>query len=337
MNEMSDIVLFKKYAFHGSCIDPISIELHKLGIDHTLTSKRHLIYDRFEETMRRFKIMVIADEWSSLFRDIAETLMTTGHSLVSKNTTLDYKNEQMDYICVPSELYQQMFMDRNIKPIKDFWITGFPAADKVFRNEISLDTIWAEELEDSRPKILFAPTYNKDLSIMEALIQLEKETNFFKLFGSYSVVFKLHPVLYKKYPHQAEFVEYLTKKYSFIRYHDDSHSDIADAIVWADIMIGDCSGALLLSAAGGCPVIAYDNPNRERSEYYDPNGPEWAYRDEYAYRINGFRELNVLPGFIDVILNNDYGKIARNNFNKKIHANPGKAAKTIAKNISSLL
>lgn len=335
--EFHDIILFKKYTFHASCLDPVSTELHKLGINHLLTSKRHIVYDMFEEHLKQFKIMVIADEWGSLFRDVAETLITTGHSLVSKNTTLDSKNEQMDYICVPSKLYKEMFIERRIKPIKDFWITGYPAADKVFRKEISSDTIWSRELEDSRPKILFAPTYNKDLSIMEALIQLEKETSFFKLFGSYSVVFKLHPVLHKKYPHQAEFVEDLTKKYPFIRYHDDSHSDIADAIIWADVMVGDCSGALLLSAAGGCPVIAYDNPNRERSEYYDPNGPEWIYRDEYAYRITGFKELNVLPNFIDVVLNNDYGKIVRNKFNKKIHVNPGKAAKTIAENIASLI
>ena len=281
-----DVVLFKKYTFHKSCLDPIAKELMDLGVKAIQTSKRHLVYDAFEENnKKKFKIMVIADEWGNLFRDISDILITTGHSMASKNTTLNSKNSIMDYIFCPSQYYKTKFLERGIVPKKEIVVTGYPAASRIFRKEFSPECFW-NNFEKEKIKILIAPTYNRDLSIMDALIKAETERNLFERMNEMVTVFKLHPVLFKKYPEHANFVKSLADKYENVYYHDDSHDDISDLVLWSDVVIGDCSGALLLAAAGEVPIFAYDNPNRETSPYYDPDGPEWKFRKGYSYPLN---------------------------------------------------
>jgi len=332
-----DVVLFSKYSFHDSCLGPIAEELGKLRINFWMTGKRHLVYDLFNEREKKFKIFVIADEWGNLFRDCSEILITTGHSLASKRTTLDSKNKGMDYIYCPSQYYKTEFIKRGVIPNKEIIVTGYPASSKLFRREIKIISEWSKRMISSRPKILFAPTYNKDLSIMDALISEEKYSNlFWKMEKMYSIAFKLHPVLSKKYPEHAEFVKHLSEKYSNIYYHDDSHSDISGAILWADIVVGDCSGALLLAAAGGRPIVAFDNPNRKKSLYYDETGPEWVFRDEYAYRMNT-KEIANLPLLLEEISKNDYMKDVRNMVVNLLFEHQTDAEKVIANNIAGLL
>ena len=336
MKNIPSVVLFLKYNFHHSILDPVAKELKKLGINFWMTGKRHIVYDMFNETGKKFPIFVIADEWSSLFRNCSEILITTGHSPANKNTTLDSKNSEMDYIYVPSSYYRDEFIRRNIIPKKEIIVTGYPASSKIFRRELSLSSVWSKNRDDSKIRILFAPTYNKDLNIMEALIKEEAESQLFNRLLSYSVAFKLHGVLPKKYPEHDQFIKDLSNKYPNVYYHEDSHDDISDAIMWSNIVIGDCSGALLLAAAGGVPIIAFDNPNRVRSEYYDSEGPEWKFRDLYSYRIEE-RNLINLPYLIDEFVHYDYLRKEREKVVDILFEHQRDAEKVIANNIAKLL
>ena len=332
-----EVVLFCKYNFHHSCMDPISKELSKLGIDHLLTSKRHIVYDMFEQTKEKFPLFAIADEWGNLFRDISEILITVGHSMASKNTTLDSKNSLMDYIYVPSQFYKTEFIKRNINPKKEIIITGYPAASKLFRKELDLHSVWSDKFISSKPKILFAPTYNRDLSLMETIIAEEQFANLFlRMNYEYKITWKLHPVLPKKYPHQIKFIKHLSEKYENIYYHENSHEDITNAILWADVVVGDCSGALFLALAGEKPVIAFDNPDRKRSPYYDETGPEWVLRDDYAYRITS-SEMCKLPNIIKEVLEFDYKKSSRESVTNLLFENQTNAEKVIAQHIAGLV
>lgn len=341
--DKNDIVLYEKYAFHKSCMEPISRRLNEMGIDHLLTSKRYVVYDLFNERKKKFKVFVLADEWSNLFRDCSENLITTGHSLVSKNTTFDPKNSGMDYICVPSSFYKNVFISRNIFPKKEFWVTGYPAAETIFRER---------DKPNSREtlKLLIAPTYNRDLSIMDFLINLEREENFFEKLlitikedlGKYvDVKFKLHPVLEKKYPEHAEFVLSLLDKYKgSVSMVADAHDDISDFVLWADIVIGDCSGALMLGAAAVDPIIAFNNPNRNRSSYFDPNGLEWKYRYEYAYTFSETAKSNDLIDSISLAYQIDPMERRREEFVDLIFGEEDlrkNASKNIAKKIAGLI
>lgn len=323
---------------------PISKELDKLGIPHLLTTRRHEVYDLFNQQKKKFKIFVIADEWGSLFRDTAENLITIGHSMVNKNTTLSSKNRDMDYICVPSKYYKNQFLARGINPLKDFWITGYPPADRIFNKEIGISSWWANSLSEKKTEmthILFAPTYNRELNILPILVKCEKEFSMFSEFvlkkNTAKVAFKVHPVLPKKFPEDAEFLRNVCKFYgdSFY-YHEDSHSDIADAIQWADVVVGDCSGAMLLAIAKDIPVLLYDNPDKEKSGYYDPEGPEWKLRDKFGYSFSEIREER----FLNMILLTcfiDFKKESRRKVIDLLYGeHKGSAAKEIANRIQIL-
>ncbi len=312
---MKDVILFLKYNFHKAGMIPISKQLTKLNIEHEVHSKRHIIYDHFNETKKKFKIFVIGDEWGNLFRDCSENLITIGHSMANKNTTMDRKNSEMDYICVPSMYYKGEFLRRGISPKKDFLITGFPYADRIFNKEIDEDIyIFQKFNKNNKKNILICPTYNRDLNLVDEFIRSEKEESVLKDFfynnPDAKIIFKPHPVLPKKYPDQMNYVKSLINVYSEnFYYHEDSHDDIADFINWSSIIVGDCSGSILLGAASDKPIFAYDNPNKERSEYFDPEGIEWTFRDLFSTR---FFVIN--KGFFEHILeelNNDNKKESR--------------------------
>ena len=331
-----DVILFKKYTFHKSCIDPIANELVKIGVDAITTSKRHIIYDTFEQNgNKKFKIVVIADEWGNLFRDVSDILITTGHSMVSKNTTLNSKNSIMDYIFCPSPYYKTKFLHRGIIPKKEIVITGYPAASRIFRKEFSPKCFW-RNFERERLKVLIAPTYNKDLSIMDALIKLETEQKIFERMSDLVFVFKLHPVLYKKYPYQSDFVKALSERYDHVYYHDDSHDDISDLILWCNVVVGDCSGALLLAAAGNKPILAYNNMNRTSSPYYDPDGPEWLFRDEYSYSLTD-SNLYLLEDLIIHSYSNDHLMDTRKSVVNLLYSHQESAEVVAAKKIRNIL
>lgn len=330
------VVLFYKYAFHKSCLDPIAKELDLLEIPYWKTGKRHLVYDEFDKSKKQFDIFVISDEWASLFRKVSKILITTGHSMVSKNTTFNSRNKEMDFIFCPSSFYKSEFLRRKVVPKRDIIVTGYPAASRIFRNEFLKNSIWFREFCTDKLKILFAPTYNRDLSILDYLIKCEAKYQFFKTFEDFFIVFKLHPVLHKKYSQHADFIKYLSLKYPNIHYYEDSHDDITDAILWSDAVVGDCSGALLLALAGNKPIFAFDNPNRFKNPYFDPEGPEWIFRDQYSYQISE-ENLCELSKMLSHFINEDTKKNSREELVKLLYEHRTDSEKVIANEIVNLL
>jgi len=258
-----DVVLFAKYNFHKSCLMPIYEELKRQEINVLYSSKRYQVYDLYNSYKKKFKVFVIADEWFNLFRDCSEIMATTNHSMVSKNTTFSPKNKEGDYIYASSSWQKNEFIRRGILPKKEIVTTGYPAADILLKKGLNLNP---------KKNILFAPTYNKDLSLMDDLIKAEEEFHLFKKLKDFNVLFKLHPVFSKKNPFQHTFCLLWAEEYQNINVELDSHADITEYILWSDIVIGDCSGALLLALAANRPIIAYDNKDKEKSSYYDPEG-----------------------------------------------------------------
>ena len=337
--EKADVVFYIKYNFHHSILDEINDHLLKKKINSVIVDHRHEIYDTFDRTNRKFPVFVIADEWFSLFRKCSDNIITTGHSLVSKNVTFNKMNCEGDYICVSSQWQKNEFISRGVMPRKKFLMTGYPAADRIFRNELRLSSEFSKLLSPessmnrtSKIRILFAPTYNRDLSMMDNLI---KHKSIFEFLGrKYDLAFKLHPVLPKKYPEHAEFVDHLVSE-KLALCPSDSHADISDAIVWSDIVVGDCSGAMMLSMIKK-PIIAYDNPRRFSSPYFDEKGPEWTLRNRFAYRMTEFEEL---PDVLDKILDYDEKKKTRKEVVDLIYGDfkDGNSAFRIAESILEIL
>ena len=339
---MEDIVLFLKYNFHKAILEPVSKCLIELNIPHTLTGKRHLVYDHFDKTKKKFKIIFIADEWTNLFRDQAEILIAIGHSPAGKNTTFDIKNKGADYIFAFSQYYKTEYLRRGVVPKKEIIVTGNPAADRIFNKRWNRESWWYQDALKRKllqVNLLFAPTYNRDLSLIDELIRAEKESKFFeKLFSDpmirYRIAFKGHPVLNKKYPQQVEEIKKIESKYGqdLFYYHEDSHGDITDAILWSSLIVGDSSGAILLGVAGDKPIFAFNNPNRERSEYYDFLAPEWSLRDKFATSFTSFDDL------INLIHGPDFKKESRTEVKHLLYGeHQGGAAFQIANYIKNLL
>jgi len=330
-----EIILFAKLNFHRSCLLPVADELTKLDIPHRLTSKRHLVYDEYHER-GKFKIMVIADEWFNLFRECADIMIGTGHSMVSKNTTFNERNSEGDYICVTSPWQKNEFIQKNVTPRKEFWVTGYPAADKIMKGKLSSGNIYLirDLFMSNLPNLLIAPTYNRDLNLMDDLMKHEKELGV--LSDYFNIIFKPHPVLPKKYPEQTDFMRKMAQRHGRIFFVEDSHSDISDCIIWSDVVLGDCSGALILALASNKPIIAYNNPNRFTSLYYDPEGMEWKHRSQYAYQVE---DLGHLQEQLRCVVEQDCMKKERTQFRNLIYGESvdGDSAKRIALKIKEVI
>jgi len=285
-----DVVLFAKLNFHLSCLKPISEELTKLGVRHLLTTKRHQVYDMCDEHNKKMRLMVICDEWANLFRENAEILVTTGHSLVSKNTTYSPKNKDMDYICAASQFQMQEFQRLGVRPKKSFWITGYPAADRIFTRQMNNDSMFFRKKMSPRPKILFCPTYNKELNLMDSFIKHSDNLCENLRHDGFDIAFKVHPVLPKKHPDHWIKLKEIAFKHGFY-IEEETHADIADAILWADIVVGDCSGAMILATAANIPIILYDNPAMLSSGYFDGNGLEWIHRNAIGTQTSSVADI----------------------------------------------
>ena len=192
----------------------------------------------------------------------------------------------------------------------------------------------ADEFLNNLPNLLIAPTYNKDLNLMEDLMNHEREL--LDLSRNFNIIFKPHPVLPKKYPEQFDFMHHMSEESSGIDYVEESHSDISDYIIWSDVVLGDCSGALILALASCKPIVAYDNPDRCKSPYFDPDGVEWTKRDKYAYRINSFQRIQTR---LKTILSDDFLLRDRRELRDLIYGESvdGQSAKRIALNIKEVL
>ncbi len=213
-------------------------------------------------------------------------LVHIGHGLLSKgqyytDTPTARREEEADLVCVPGKHHQKIMRRIISKPVI---ATGMAKLDPLFSGEISRQTVLKKYgLPGNRKYILFAPTFNDELSaiphVKEKIADIlpEEAVLLIKLHGSTRAEYK---EMYSKLPYKNPRVIYV----------DDL--DISPFLALADVLITDVSSTMFEFAALDKPVVLFDSPNWGKYENYNPEDIEFTWRD-FALRTNtleGMRE-----------------------------------------------
>ncbi len=200
-------------------------------------------------------------------------IVNVNHGLICKgtfytNSPVVQRENRADLICVPGSHHAEILSRVLTRPVIP---TGLVKFDPIGRGEMTRQTERTRlQIPDSAKVVLFAPTYNLDLSavpvIKDGIRYLAKE-------GVYVIV-KLHGMSPASWQELYKLLSITDEK---IIYADSN--DITPCIVASDVVISDVSSAFMEAAALNRPVILVNNPLQKQFHLYNPRDIEYAWRD----------------------------------------------------------
>jgi len=219
----------------------------------------------------------------------AGKIVNVGHGTISKGYYFTggvwtERQNWDDLLCVPGAYALEAFRGALTTRVA---ATGMPKLDPVFAGRVDTAALRRQlNLDPNRKVVLYAPTFNADLSSLYDFLERFAEL----ASNEYYVLIKLHGST----PGQMlAAYEQLAGRVPSFRYIADG--DLAPWLALADVMISDVSSAWMEFMALDKPVILYDNPHAANYHGYDPANIEWAWRD-LGTRVGSFDELKaVLP------------------------------------------
>ena len=248
---------------------------------------RHLLAQKVTLTRhpkeRPVDITFVADTLAGKVQGCGK-IVNVGHGTISKGyyfteSLWSERENWADLLCVPGPYAYNQFA----KSLKTrVAATGMPKMDPVFSGKFTRAKLCATfGLDPKRKIILYAPTFNIDLSSVYHFADRFAEL------GSPDriLLIKLHGST--PGPTVEQYRKQATPE-SGIFFIDDP--DIAPYLALADIMISDVSSAYMEFMALDKPVILYDNPSTNRYHGYNPKDIEYQWRN-LATRINDFDSL----------------------------------------------
>ena len=271
--------------FHRWIMGPLTAELWRRG--HTVRWFTHWPKDHHDWLHRSAwaisslrgvadtcqpDLVVAAEYPYGVIRRACRTpVLALRHSLASRRNTWAPEQAQADWICTWSVWDGGVFATRGFGPRKRFLQAGCPWVDPLL-----------EPYPEPGPQapVLWAPSLNKDLACRD---QVTAELR--------QVVAAGVPVTVR--PHAAT----LWREPEWVRSLQGAGFQVAvssemdgpwGALNQAAALVTDVSGIGLLALHardGRLPVIQVDPAMGARHRWYDPNGPEWTFRDEMGPRL----------------------------------------------------
>lgn len=255
-------------------------------------------------------------------------IINVGHGTISKGwffseNNISKRENCADLICVPGQIHKQL-LEKQVNT--EIAVTGMPKLDSVFAknnsNTEKQNLMQEFGLDLNKKTILFAPTFNKELSILTAIdVDLRKY-----IANDYNIIIKLHGATDDLIKQSYKF---FAENNQNVYYH--SGIDISPCLILADVMITDVSSVIYEFIALGKPVILFDSPLQKKYANYNPNSLEYTYRD-VGYRIN---DVNLIPKFIKQSF--DLPLIVTDIAKKFVSVQAPKASKIVVEKTLSLL
>jgi GT2 family glycosyltransferase/CDP-glycerol glycerophosphotransferase (TagB/SpsB family)/glycosyltransferase involved in cell wall biosynthesis/ubiquinone/menaquinone biosynthesis C-methylase UbiE len=237
-------------------------------------------------------------------------IINIGHGTISKgyyftDSVWTERENWVDLLCVPGDYAKKQF--EKILETKVV-ATGMPKLDPIFKGEYNREKLCQKlHLDNDKKIILYAPTFNKDLSSV-----FDFSENFSELHNdNYYILIKLHG---STLPYLVEIYKNFAKKYKNFIFIDDPN--IASYIAGADIMISDVSSAFMEFMALDKPVILYNNKNQKKYHGYNPENIEYRWRD-LGYQVSSIQEVKRK---LFEIFNNDGKSLLRKKYAEKLFA-----------------
>lgn len=216
---------------------------------------------KIQAQLREFKpdLIVCADYPYGFLREVAP-VVALRHSLASRQNTWHQEQAEADWIVSWSAWDEREFRRRGVLPRR-----GFLRAGCVWRaTDAQVD---AARVRSPQPAVLWAPTWNEDLNhrgeVVAALGALE----------AVRVVVRPHPATVWREPQWIDALKALGFEV------DLGDRPLAEAILDADVVVSDCSGAGLgvLLVPEPPPVVWVGGAPTGHAQF-DPEGPEWSLR-----------------------------------------------------------
>jgi len=149
-------------------------------------------------------------------------IINIGHGTISKGWFFSERNISRrencaDLICVPGTIHKEILSKQVFKPIA---VTGMPKLDRLFTSnwdrKIELEKLG---LDPDKKTVLFAPTFNQELSIVPSIMfDLHKYIPSFL-----NIIIKLHGAATDEwYRNYEQFAQYVTKSQTDIVFYYDA-------------------------------------------------------------------------------------------------------------------
>jgi len=269
------VACYGSMPFHFRSLRPLSAcfaeSLLSLSIDEVMDWKPDVI--------------AVADGWSVEFwRDYCDAhnvlLIGMRHGSVTRYGYAEPQYNCADYMC-GSEWDIDDTLLSNVRPRQGFLLTGNSWVDQVFR-------LPKRELNVQAPTILFAPTYNPEISAAvffgERVVSLIR-----KVYPRARIIIKPHPAIVQ---HEHTFVVdkslfrdlmHTWRKQAasdaLVELVDDPEASIADSFADADILLADRSSLLFEFMTLDRPILLYSSDRRIEHWEFNANAPGNAWRD----------------------------------------------------------
>ena len=253
-------------------------------------------------------------------------IVNIGHGTISKGSfytpgDLSFRENCADLLAVPGKIHKQILEKKVNIPIE---VVGIPKLDHLYDNSINKESILKMMKLDRRNKtILFAPTFNKELSLLTYIdVELRKIIP-----QNYNIIIKLHGVEEKRV---KEYYKEYAKLNENIYY--DCDYNIAKSCYVSDALITDVSSVIYEFLSTVKPILLFDSPLQKHFKKYNPDDLE------YEYRNVGFRfsEIESIPKLLSKIFSSeleDFTKISE----KFVTIHDGKSSKIVVNKSLELL
>ena len=237
---------------------------------------------------------------------VGSILIGLRHGVANKYIPPEKEYSLADYVC-GSTWDKNEFHASGVLPKKDFLITGNPWVDGVFR-------IPKRNLNKKAPKILFAPTYNPEVSaavfFKDDLVGLIRE-----IYPKSTIIIKPHPAIIdhdtmphliankKLFQELITYWDYCSETDENVRFINDSKAVISDYFSEIDILISDGSSLIFEFMALNRPILLYTSDNKVEmwGNIYDNNalansrrnvGVEFRNKEEFLKALKDAFDLH---------------------------------------------
>lgn len=223
-------------------------------------------------------ITVVADIGAAYILRDCGRIVNVGHGMISKGCfytrrPLVRRENMADLICVPGPWHRDILAESVSSAIE---VTGFIKADGLFGPKaFSRERFCSEHgIPPDEKIILFAPTYNEELSAIPCV-----KTRVGELASpGVHLVIKLHGMTDQRW---VRIYRDLAASRPNIHFLPVSH-DLTRAMAAADIMISDVSSAFVEFMLLDRPIVLFENPRFREFVHYDPEDIEYQVRDACA-------------------------------------------------------
>lgn len=254
------------------------------------------IADGFEDSLISYSLKEIMD-WQPdviitadvsqlpLFREYCDAhnvlLIGMRHGPATKYTSPEKEYSVADYVCA-SDWDVDDFTKAGVRPKRGFLLTGNPWVDDVFK-------IPERKLCKDAPTILFAPTYNPEVSA--ARFFEDKLANLIhSVYPRSKIIIKPHPaILQYDHPYVVQHREIfrrwirqwlaICQDSNLVTLIDDPAASISQFFPDADILISDGSSLIFEFMVLNRPILLYTSPEKVGIWEYDSRALGNAWRD----------------------------------------------------------